>query len=184
MYLLLALAMQGCVPAAFVVGAAAGGAVVYDNRDMQTIMQDRNLTFQAQQKIDQAPEFKDKANVSIATFNHIVLLVGQVPTEELRKKAEDIVKACGNSKVIHNEIVIDQPISKAIRTNDAWITTKVKARLMAERGLNSTQIKIVTEDGVVYMMGIVTHSQGDIATEKTKETEGVSKVVKLFEYIS
>lgn len=182
--ILVAIFLQGCVPAAFVAGAAAGGAVIYDHRKPETILQDHDITYNAQNKLDDDAAIKTKASISVATFNHIVLLVGQAPTRALRDKAEALVKTVPNIRMLYNEITIESPISEADEANDTWITSKVKAVLFAERDLNSTQLKIITENGVVYMMGLTTRGQAQIATERARSVKGVRKVVKLFEYIS
>lgn len=181
---LLAFMLQGCIPAVFVAGAAAGGSIIYENRDMKTIIKDRDITFQANQRIHANRELKARTNISAICFNHVMLLVGQAPTPELRSKAEKLARVSSNIRVFHNEITIEEPIEKGAEATDSWITTKVKTALLAEKGLNSTQIKIITENGTVYMLGLVTRGQAELATERTRSVEGVQKVVKLFEYIN
>ncbi|MCL5260880.1 MAG: BON domain-containing protein [Gammaproteobacteria bacterium] len=176
--------LQGCVPAALVAGAAAGGAVVADKRSTQTIFEDRNITFQIQGKLDADDELKQKAHVSVATFDHIALLVGQAPTQELKNRAETLAKSVPKVKLLYNEITIEAPITELVMTNDAWITTKVKTVLMSDVDLKSMQLKIVTENSTVYLMGLTSRSQADIATARTRTVVGVKKVVKLFEYIN
>lgn len=177
------LLLPGCIPAVFVAGAAAGGAIIYDHRDTKTMVKDRDATFQIQNNLDLDKDLSQKAHLSVVTFNHIGLLVGQAPNEELRKYAETIAKANSQIKVLHNEITVEPPILRAQITNDAWITTKVKTTLLATPGLSSTNLKIITENGTVYLMGLITHKQADLATKKTKTVSGVEKIVKLFEYL-
>jgi osmotically-inducible protein OsmY len=176
--------LQGCVPAAFVAGAAAGGAIIYDHRSTKVMIEDRNITFQSQNEIDHDQELHEKAHISVATFNRIVLLLGQAPDSELRHRAESIVKSNPKVKMIYNEVTIEKPISNIACANDAWITTKVKTLLLTTPDLNSTNLKIVTEKGVVYLMGLTTRTQAQIATNKTRTIAGVQKVVKLFEYLN
>lgn len=177
------LVLPGCMPAIFVAGAATS-AVIYDQRNTKTIVEDRDLTFQVQHKFDNDPELRDKSHVSITSFNRIALLLGQVPTAELREKAEAIAKSNSNVKMLYNEITVENPISNMAKTNDAWITTKVKTVLAAASGLNSANLKIVTENKVVYLMGLTSRTQGQLATDKTRTVTGVEKVVKLFEYLN
>ncbi|KPJ67997.1 MAG: hypothetical protein AMJ43_00845 [Coxiella sp. DG_40] len=177
------IALNACVPAAFVAGATAGGAVIYDNRPIKTMWQDRNITNRAQFRISTDKELKNKTNISVATFNHIVLLVGQAPTQQLRTRATELIKDIPHIKRISNQIVIGQPISAAARSEDAWITTKIKAAMLEKEGLKSTQMKVVTENGVAYLMGLTTPSQGKLAADITRKIKGVKKVVKLFEYV-
>lgn len=179
--------LQGCVAAAVMVGAAAGtagGVIIYDHRSTQTMIDDKDIVAQAQTKIDNDRELKGKARASVASFNRVVLLVGQAPTQELHDHVLSLVNSVSKIKVLHDEMTSELPISGSTQTHDAWLTTKIKSALLAEKGLNSTQLKIVTEDSVVYLMGLVTRNQANLATEKVRHIEGVKKVVKLFEYMS
>ena len=180
---LLALTLQGCLPAVFVAGAATG-VVIYDHRNAKTMVEDREITFRVQNKLDSDQELRSKAHLSVTTFNHIALLVGQAPTEELRNRAEAIVKSNSKVKMLYNEVTIEKPISNMALANDSWITTKVKTILTTVSGLNSSTLKVVTENKVVYLMGLTTRAQAKLATEKTRTVAGVQKVVKLFEYLS
>lgn len=180
---LVALILQGCIPAIFVAGAATG-AVIYDHRSTKTMIDDRNLTFTIQHQFDNDQELRGKAHLSIASFNHIVLLLGQTPNAGLRNKAETMVKANAKVKMVYNEITVEKPISNLDRTNDAWITTKVKTILASVPGLSSANLKVVTENKVVYLMGLTSRSQAKLAADKTRTVGGVQKVVKLFEYLN
>jgi osmotically-inducible protein OsmY len=177
------LLLPGCIPAVFIAGAAAGGAIIYDHRDTKTMVKDRDATFQIQNNLDLDKDLLKKSHLSVVTFNHIALLIGQAPNEELRQRAETIAKANSQIKVLYNEVTIESPISHTQITNDTWITTKVKATLLATPGLSSTSLKIITENGTVYLMGLITYKQANLATEKTKTVSGVEKIVKLFEYL-
>jgi osmotically-inducible protein OsmY len=174
--------LVGCIPAAFVVGAAAGGAVIYNNRSPETLLQDDTLAYQAQGKINSDPTLYKQTHIVITAFNHILLLVGQAPTADLRQQAYDSVSNLRNVKRIYNQITIEAPTSLSRRSEDTWITTKVKTKLLTEKGLHSSQIKVLTENGTVYLMGLVTRSQGSLAALATSKVSGVQKVVTLFEY--
>jgi len=177
------LTLQACIPAAFVAGAAAG-TVVYDHRNAKTIIDDRDITFSLQHRLDSHKELLNHAHVSVTSFNRIALLVGQASTAELRREAETIVKANSKVKMLYNEVTVENPISDWARANDTWITTKIKTVLAATPGLNSSTLKVVTENKVVYLMGLTTHSQADLATDKTRTVAGINKVVNLFEYLN
>jgi osmotically-inducible protein OsmY len=174
--------LGGCVPVAFVAGAAAGGAVIYDNRGTKTILQDDSTAYKAQGRINSDAALNQQTHIAVTVFNHIMLLVGQAATADLRQHAYDLVSNLPNIKRIYNQITVEAPTSLAIRSNDAWITTKVKTKLLAEKGLHSSQIKVLTEKGTVYLMGLVTRSQGALAALVTSKVSGVQKVVTLFEY--
>ena len=175
--------VSACVPVAVVAGAAAGGAVVYNNRSMETMLHDRNITYKAQLKINTDPQLKNKTHISVATLNGTVLLVGQAPTEKLRARALNLVKTVAGIKRIYNQITIEAPTSALTRSSDSWITTKVKTAMLAERGLKSTQIKVVTENGTVYLMGLITPNQGNLAAKAARRVDGVQRVIKVFEYL-
>lgn len=181
---LLSCLLQACVPAAIaVVGATAGGAIIYDHRSVNTMARDRDTTFEAGRKLAADPDLK-QAHIVVATFNHVALLTGQAPTPELSQRAYDIVSSLPNIKRIYNEITIAPPTSEWRRSHDAWITTKVKAAMLAQKGLRSSLIKVVTENSVVYLMGMVRHTQGNLAADVASKVKDVRTVVKLFEYLN
>lgn len=175
-------ALTACAPAAFFAGAGVG-TVIFDQRDMDTITQDHKTSHAISKKIHQDETLRKQTHISVTTFNHIVLLVGQAPTEALSARAYEIAQASSKVKRIYNEIKIAAPSSAMTRSSDTWITTKTKSRMLATKGLHSSQIKVITEDGTVYLMGIVNHKQGDLAAEVARRIDGVQKVVKFFEYI-
>jgi osmotically-inducible protein OsmY len=173
--------LSGCIPAAIVVGATAGGAVIYDKRSMKTIAQDQESTERAGQLIKSSPELQTGTHIAISTFDHVMLLVGQTTTSEQRDIAYKLVSNVSNVSRVYNEITIQPPTSSWQRTHDAWITTKIRTEMLAKPGLHSTQIKVVTENGVVYLMGIMSPPQVDMAVNIARRVDGVQKVVKVFE---
>lgn len=177
----LVLGLSSCVPAALVIGATVGGAVVYDKRSMKTIVEDRDSAQAASNLINSSPDLQKGTHISVATFNHILLLVGQTTTDEQRTTAYQLASQVKYVSRVYNEITIQKPITVWQRSKDAWITTKVKTEMMAMQGLHSTQIKVVTENGVVYMMGMLTPQQAELATNVARRVDGVREVVKVFE---
>lgn len=175
--------LTGCIPAAFVVGATAGGAIVYDKRTVKTMTQDQEVNLKAITRLNEDPQLKN-THISVAVFNHIVLLVGQAPAPDQSQRAYDIVSGIPHVKRVYNQITVESPTSASHRAKDTWITTKAKTMMLAEKGLNSTQIKVITENNVVYLMGLVTRNQGNLAALVASKVAGVQKVVKLFEYQS
>lgn len=176
-----ALCLSGCIPAALVVGATAGGAVIYDKRDMVTIAQDQEASETAGRLIATSPDLKHGTHIAITTFDHILLLVGQTATEEQRATAYQLVSSVKNVSRVYNEITIEKPTSSWQRSRDAWITTKIKTEMLTKPGLHSTQIKVVTENGVVYLMGVLSPHQTELATNIARRNDGVNEVVKVFE---
>lgn len=175
--------LAGCIPVILVaVGATAGGAIIYDKRKTEVILQDREITNHALQLINQDPALKDVARIDVATFNHVVLLVGQAQNEGIKNRVYQDISKIPQVRRIFNQIEIVDVISFWDRSVDAWITSEVKSLMLATRSLNSTQIKVVTENRVVYLMGIVTPRQEKLATEAAQKAKGVHKVVQAFEY--
>lgn len=125
--------------------------------------------------------FKD-ANLSVTSYNGIVLLVGQVQSEQLKQLASQTAKKVRNVRRVHNEISVAGPISIPARTNDSWLKTKIKSRMLATKDTNPLKVKVVVENGVVYLMGMVSKAEADSAVEIAHKTYGVQKIVKVFEY--
>lgn len=176
------LLLTGCIPAALVVGATAGGAVVYDKRSMKTMLQDQESAQRAMNRISAVRSLRKDTHIVVATFNHVMLLAGQTTTQDQRDEAYQTVSSIPDVSRVFNEIVIQKPTSFWRRSKDSWITAKVKAALLAKKGLHSTEMKVVTENGVVYLMGIVSHKQADTASDVARRVSDVRKVVKVFEY--
>jgi osmotically-inducible protein OsmY len=179
--LLTVLLLPACLPAAFIAGATAGGVVISDRRSISTMLQDKQITYKALIQLNSEPLLKG-SHITVATFNGVVLLVGETETPTLRHRAYELVKAVPHIRRINNIITISQPLNHSERSVDVWITTKVKAAMLAEKGLNSTQIKVMTEDSVVYLLGLITHAQAEAAINVARQVDGVRKVVTLFEY--
>ncbi len=174
--------LSACIPLMFVAGATVGGAVVYDKRSVKVMTQDHNAALKAINAINKDPAFKDKSHISVSVFNQIALLIGQANTPELRDKAYEIVSKISHIKRIYNEITIGKPASFKQRSHDTWITTKVKSAMLVQKGLRSSQIKVVTEAKVVYLLGNVSRSQAALAADTASKISGVAKVVKIFTY--
>lgn len=179
--ILLVIGLSGCVPAALVIGATVGGAVVYDKRDIKTIVQDRDSAQAAANLISASPDLKTGTHISVATFDHIMLLVGQTETDAQRTTAYQIASQIKYISRVYNEITVQKPISMWQRSKDSWITTKIKTEMLTKPGLHSTQIKVVTENSVVYLMGMLTPKQTELATDVARRVDGVREVVKVFE---
>lgn len=175
--------LQGCV--SVVAGAAVGavgGTVLYDRRPVKIIMQDDTIAYMIEKKLFADENIRTQCHVVETAYNGVVLLVGQASTQKLKDQITAIAKTVPKVKRIYNEIVIGTPTGYLIRTNDSWITAKVKAKLLTAKHLHSGQFKILTENSVVYMMGLVSRSQAQSAVDIVRHIDGVRKVVKVFEY--
>ena len=132
----------------------------------------------------QEPEFR-KANFNVISHNGVVLLVGQVVSNEMKNKASEIAsQASSKIKRIHNELEIAGKTSLIARSNDAWIATKVRTLMLTNSGVPSRQIRVIAENGTVYLMGLIDQSNGDNAARLARNVSGVTRVVKVFEYIN
>ncbi len=173
--------LNGCV-GAFVAGAVIGGAVIYEGRNIHTQKNDLALTNTANRQLAQSHAFSKQSHVVISVYSGVVLLAGQTPTTELKKQAEEILQGVPGVRRVYNEISISGPISPMTQSSDAWITTKVKSKLLTVKDLDSSAIKVTTENGVVYLMGQTTPKQAKIAANGARTVTGVQKVVTLFEH--
>jgi osmotically-inducible protein OsmY len=173
--------LQGCP--LLVVGAAGGGALVAtDRRSVGAQTEDREIQAKAQSMF--IGDMPDEAHMDVTVFNRRVLLTGEVPTEQDKRKAEAIVRTIDNVHGIINELTIGPPSSFTARSSDAYITSKVKAALFTEKDLSSNYFKVVSEGGKVYLMGLVTQAEGDKGADTVSRVTGVVQVVKVFQYIS
>jgi osmotically-inducible protein OsmY len=127
-------------------------------------------------------KFGDKVHVNVTSFNRIVLLTGEVPTEEMRQEIQKIAQGTKSVRDVGNEIAVDKPTALQSWTDDSYITSKVMANMLGNEHVNQYYVKVVTENGVVYLMGLVTRKEGDAASEVAANTSGVKRVVKVFEY--
>jgi osmotically-inducible protein OsmY len=175
-----ALLLQGCELA--VLGAAGGAAfsVIEDRRTSGTQIDDESIQLRAQSRI--SDRFGDKAHITVTSFNRMALITGEAPEEAVREEIGKIVLGVPNVRTITNEVQIAIPTPRASRIGDEVITSKVKARLVDAGKVSPVHAKVVTEAGVVYMMGVVTEQEAEAAVEIARTTGGVRKVVKIFEY--
>ncbi len=181
--LLIVTSLQGCAPV-IVAGAATTGALVaHDRRTAGTILDDQTSEHKISSAIHADTKLMKNSRIKVIVFNGIALLVGQVPSEQHRKRAAAHARQQMKVKQVNNEIKITSPIGLKVQNNDAAITFKVKSTLISAKGLSSAYIKVVTERGVVYLMGLVTREEGDAAAKITQRVKGVQGVVKVFEYI-
>ena len=128
-----------------------------------------------------SPEL-ERAHINISSYNRVVLLTGQVPSPEARSLAAKVANSYRGVRLVHNDISVSGPTSFIARTNDAWLTAKVKTKLMAHEEIKSSSIKVVTENGVVYLMGLISREKGKIAIQIASETGGTVRVVSALEY--
>ena len=171
--------LSGCFGAA-ALGVGAGALVATDRRASETYVTDESIEVRAASRI--RDKFGDRVSVHVTSYNRNVLLTGSAPDEAAKAEVEKLASGVPNVKAISNELDIAAPSSSY--TNDAYITTKVKARFVDGNRFSVNHVKVVTEGGVVYLLGLVTQREADAAVEIARTTAGVRKVVRVFEYIS
>ena len=174
--------LSGCAALAVGGGAAAATAVAVDRRTTGTQIEDQAIEIKANRAFDEDAELKEQAHLNVTSYNTVVLLTGETPTDAMRQRAVELVRGVDKVTHVYNEIAIAAPSSLVSRSSDSYITTKVKTKLFANKEVGGLEIKVVTERGVVYLMGIVSRKEAEIATEIARNTGGVQKVVKLFQY--
>ena len=177
--LLIGALLTSCV--AVVVAGAATGLVVYDRRSVVMIERDARIFHVVHKAIVSDPRFRE-SHVVVSVFNQIVLLAGQTPIASLRVVAEKIAQSTPYVRRVYNEITVDQPGLLTERSKDIWITSEVRAKLLTKKGLESGSIRVVTENEVVYLMGIASQEQANLAVDVARQVKGVRKVVKVFQY--
>jgi len=180
--LALAPALQACVEALLVGSVATGVIVAADRRQLEVMFGDQRVESTAADRVGDA--LKGQGHVVVTSFNYTVLLTGEVPTTQAKTRAEKIVGEVPQVKTVVNELQIAGTSSATSRSSDAYITSKVKSNFLGNGKFRPTDVKVVTEAGVVYLLGLVTHEEADAATEITRGTGGVQKVVRVFEYVA
>jgi osmotically-inducible protein OsmY len=176
------LVLQACVPVV-VGGAAAGAAAAHDRRTFGAMIDDENIELKAAAKIGQDAELKNLVHVNVTSMNGIVLLTGEAATTAARDQILTHVRAVNGVRRVTNELRITEPSPFGSRSLDSLITSAVKSRYLVTKDFDPTRIKVVTEASVVYLMGMVTQAEGDLAVDHAATIEGVERIVKVFEYI-
>jgi osmotically-inducible protein OsmY len=179
---LLAGALAGCAP--LIVGGAAVGTamVVTDRRTSGVQVDDETIELRAVARLNEA--FGDRAHVNVSSYNRQVLLTGEAPTDAMRQQAEQVVSRVDNVRSVVNEIAVMAPTTLTQRSNDTFITGKVRASFVDASDLQSNAFRVVTERGNVYLMGRVSQREADRATSIARQISGVQRVVRIFEVLT
>lgn len=175
--------LQGCMTAA-VVTVVGGAAVVNDNRSLGKLIDDQKIELDAHAKLSENEGLSDNTNIQVVSVNGKVLIVGQAKSTFLRDSAIKILNEVEGIEHIYDQIRISNLTSISTRTNDVWLTSKVKAALLGSDVVDATNIKVVTENGEVFLMGLIGNKQADEAVDVARHISGVNRVFKMFEYIN
>jgi len=180
--LLAVLLLGGCVEAVVVGGIATGVMVATDRRNAEVVGGDERVELTAQSRI--GDRYGDKVHVNVTSFNYNVLITGEVPDEQTKAAINKIVLEVQQVKGTTNELQVGGLSTMSARGNDTYITGKVKGSFVTENKFQANYVKVVTEAGVVYLLGLVTRKEADDATAIARSIEGVRKVVRVFEYLN
>lgn len=178
----LAILLQGCVAAA-VVGVVGGATVATDNRSLGNQIDDQKIEIDANAILNKSDALSDNTNLQVVSVNGSVLVIGQAPNSYLRDQAIKAINEIKGINRLHNQIRISNTTSFTTKTNDVWLTSKVKTALFGTDKLDATNIKVVTENGEVFLMGLVAKAEANIAVEIARNVGGVNRVFKIFEYV-
>ena len=182
-YLLLAAVLgllQGCFPV-IAAGVGSGAMMASDRRTTGTYIEDEGIEIKAGNLVD--AKYKDTAHVNFTSFNRHVLITGEAPNEEGKVDIAKLVASVTNVKAVSNELAVSGKTSFSSRSSDSIITGDVKLRFLDNKVFQPDHVKVITENGVVYLMGLVYHKEADAAAEIARTTSGVQRVVKVFEYL-
>ncbi|GAA59132.1 hypothetical protein P20652_0991 [Pseudoalteromonas sp. BSi20652] len=174
--------LQGCA-AAVVAGTASAVTAANDRRTIGSQIDDNNIEIKASIALSEAERLEKFTNINVVSVNGIVLLVGQVPSEELKNEAQHTIEGVLGIRKVHNQIRIGSNIGITTQTHDSWLTSKVKTQLLTTKNISSNNIKVVTENAEVFLMGLVSESESNQAVSIARNVSGVERVIKVFEYM-
>ncbi len=179
-----ALALQACVPAAIIGGSAVAGKVITDPRTVGTQIDDETLEERVILAINKDAQLRQEARINAVSYNEHVLLIGQVPNNNLKIQAGNITKGVKHVKTVYNELVIGKKIPASRIFKDGAITSQVKSKLLITPNINSTNVKVITENGQVYLMGSVLPEQAAIIINVVRNINGVQKVINAMQLVN
>ena len=180
--LLVAVTVSGCGIVVATTAVVIAVDVARDRRGVSVYWDDNKIEFDIRGSISDQKEIRHE-NVSVTVFNGIVLLTGEVPDQRDIDKILDVAKAHKGSQQVVNRLELAGKTNLTSRTNDGWITARVKTAMATSGALDPTRVKVVTERANVYLMGLVTHAEAEAAVKVTRSVAGVVRVIKVFEYI-
>jgi len=177
---LLLATLPGCFP---LVATGIGAAVLMadDRRTSGAYVDDEGIENKALFNVDQ--KYGERVHLNVTSFNRLVLLTGEAPSAEVRSDIERIARGVENVRMVQNEMVVAPPTTLSLRSNDSVQTSKVKGRFIDANKFHANHVKIVTENSVTYLMGMVKRQEAQDATEIARTTSGVLRVVRVFEYL-
>ena len=173
--------LQSCIPLIVGAGVGAGIMMADDRRTNATMLEDQTIEIKARNRISE--KYNDQGNISVICFNRFILLTGQAPTEDMKQDVSVLVLEVPNVRNVQNEIVVGGNSSTTSHASDALLTSQVKGRLSQNKDVGASHVKVVSENGTVFLMGLVTRAEADAAAQTASTTSGAQRVVKVFEYL-
>jgi len=181
-FLMVLSALNGCAVAT-VVAITAGAVIVSDRRSFNKQIDDQSIEFVAHNELNKQKALSKNTNLNLVSMNGTLLIVGQTPNSYLRDLAIKTIQDIPDIVTIHNQIRIGSNIGTTTKSNDIWLTSKVKSALLTDETIDAADIKILTENSEVFLLGLVTKEEANIAVEITRNISGVNRVYKAFELI-
>ncbi|OOH88927.1 osmotically-inducible protein OsmY [Pasteurellaceae bacterium 15-036681] len=176
------ISLQGCIATAVVGTAAVATKVATDPRSAGRQLDDETLEEKVAYNLNKDAQIKDEARVNVVSYNGRVLLIGQVPNDMVKETAKSIAAGVVGVSTVYNEIRIAEKIGALQISTDSWITTKVKSKLLVNSSVKTTEVKVITENGEVFLLGNLSPEQADAAANVARNVNGVQKVVKVVSY--
>ncbi|QJQ97195.1 BON domain-containing protein [Halomonas sp. PA5] len=172
----LTLGLAGCAQ-------MGGGPEDHGQRTYGMQVEDQGIENRIKSNLSRQDARFNDARVNIDSYNGIVLMTGQVPSEELKEKAQAIASEAQHVRRVHNELTVAANIPLAQRTSDTWLATRIRTNLIANENIDAGRIRVVTENASVYLMGIVTRAESDQIVSVVSQLGGIQRIVKAFEYL-
>ena len=173
--------LQSCAPLLIGVGVGAGVMMADDRRTNASILEDQTIEIKIRNRIEE--KYGDQAHVNVTSFNRFVLLTGEAPTEEIKQDLTIVALEVQNVRNVQNEVIVAGNSSFTSRSSDSLLTSRIKGRLAQNKDVSANHVKVVTENGTAYLMGLVTRAEAESAAQTAATTSGAQRVVKVFEYI-
>lgn len=172
---------------ATIIASTSGPTPLDSDRGSRTFgafIEDESIEIKVKANLFKADQGFRDGHISVVSFNGITLITGQIKSEALKQRASDIAKQVRHVRKVHNELTVAGPISYLSRSNDTWLTNKVKTRMYFTADFPASRTKVVTEAGAIYLMGLLTNEEAQKAVNIARQVYGVQKIVKIIEYIN
>jgi osmotically-inducible protein OsmY len=172
------MSLQSCMSV-----ATSGAQAVYNRHHIEDNLKDQYMTMQAYKALYRDTRQFKNTNIIVSTYHREVLLAGQAPARWQKTRAEEIIKKIPDIENLYNLVDVQSPSSSLTRVSDTWITAKIKAKFLASNDMDGSLVKVITENGTVFLMGVVLPEHAAEAVDLARNTDGVQRVVKIFSYM-